>query len=170
MEIRRKRTYTKSDTLYIGEMFNEMYDDEVLSEIRCKVVSNSASLNRAFLLNPKIIVLRCMLDGVKNNNILQAVVEACPTSKILVIGGLNKDFKKNIANNIDAYLPYDCGFEAFKTILEQLMFSHSYGEDFSRSVLELDYDSPQVNNYIWVFLGGGILASAVSLFLFVNYI
>lgn len=170
MENKRRRTYTKSNTLFIGEMFNEMYDDEVLSEIRCKVVSNTASLNRAILSEPKIIILRCMLDGVKNSGILQTVIESCPNAKILVIGGEHKDFKKSITNNIDAYLPYDCGFEAFRTSLEELMFSHNYGEDFSGSDLELDYDNPQVNKYIWVFLGGIIITSAFFLFLFVNYV
>jgi DNA-binding NarL/FixJ family response regulator len=170
MEYRRKKTYNKSNTLYIGEMFNEMYDDEVLSEIRCKVVSNTASLNRAIISEPKIIVLRCMLDGVKNSSILQTVIESCPQAKILVIGGEHKDFKKSITNSIDAYLPYDCGFEAFRTSLEELMFAHNYGEDFSGSDLELDYDNPQMNKYIWIFLGGAIVVSSIALFLFINYI
>ena len=170
MEARKRKVYIKANTLFIGEMFNEMYDDEVLTEMGCKVVSNTASLNRALLSNPKIAVLRCMLDGVKNISILQAVIEACPDTKILVIGGENKDFKKSISNNIDAFLPVDCAFEAFRTSLEELMFSHNYGERFSENDLELDHDNPKINKYIWFFLGGGIVASAVYLFLFINYI
>lgn len=160
--------YKKFKSIFIGEIFDEMLDEDLLNEMRCKVVTNSSGLIASLTQNPKIVVLKCLDDVSKNSLILQTVVNSCPTAKILIIGAEREDFKKSLQKHISAYISNDSNFQAFRTTLEELDFEHIYDENFIDSELNIIPQSRGLDTFIWAALSSVIFISVLILFYFIN--
>jgi DNA-binding NarL/FixJ family response regulator len=157
----KRKQYTKANCLYIGDLFDEMDNDEVLNDLKCKVIYNSSSLQKALYQSPKIAVLRTFGDQSKNNQIVQTVVSQSPNTKILVIGAEKDDFKKTLSREVDLYIPEDSNFEDFKTSIEKLQFAHKYGEMLDSEEIDVHVKSDSISTVFWGFVGLFLVASVI---------
>lgn len=146
----KRKIYRKATNLFVGEIFEEMQDDDVLSDLRIKNVYNSSYLNRSLTQAPKIVAFKSFEDVNKDSLVLNTIIEKSPSSKIILIGGSTLSLKKNLRENISVSLPKDANFEAFKTALEEVSFEYNYGEDFNQSDLEFDGLSPLLAKVLWI--------------------
>ncbi len=165
-----KKVYTKAEILYVGELYNEMYDKNLMIDLKYQSVSNSSSLNAGLSLNPKVIVLRCLSNSSSNNFILQTIINTCPKAKILVIGGVISDFKKTIRGFIHGFLDDDSNFEGLKTALDEISFVKNYNENFNSVEMDLRIENEKAHNLVLISLALCIGAGIVSMFIFLNFI
>jgi hypothetical protein len=160
----KHKVYTKADCVFVGEVYDELLDEDVQNQLRCKVVFNSTALHKALIQNPKILIFRCFEDQNKNNQIVQDIVMNSPKSKILVIGKSKEDFKKTIAKEIDLFVE-DADFDLFKISLEQLSFDHKYSENFSDESITLRHINPKITSVFFYGLGFTLLSLLIGILL-----